>query len=160
MAHREQPLSAGTEIRALDFPPTQHGFDQSTISNITATTYTVGTPEVAVRFLAPTTGRVAVTIKALVRNNTAANNDRLFVAFRILEGDPNDADLFQTEDVKLGISNNATNTADEFTYGSQTTMVSGLTPGQFYYGQVRYRTTLGSGTADLAYRQITVFPIP
>lgn len=160
MAHDPQPLSAGTPVRALDFPPAQMAFNQDSINNITDTSYVTGTNEVAVRFQAPTSGRVAVTIKAIVRNNSAANEDRVFVSFRVYEGDPADGDLFQTDEVKYGISNNATSTADEFHYGSHTTMLSGLTPGTFYFARVRHRTTLGSGTADIGYRHILVFPIP
>lgn len=160
MPHDPQPLSAGTPVRALDFPPAQMSFNQDTISNITATTYQTGTNEVAVRFQAPTSGRVAVTIKAVTQNNSAANTDRLFVTFRVLSGDPDDAVVFQTDEIKNGVSLAAIPEADEFRYVSHTTMVSGLTPGDFYYARVRYRTTLGSGTADIAYRHILVFPIP
>jgi hypothetical protein len=150
-------LSTGTRVKALDFPRAYQSYHNTTIANISTTTYTVGDPEVAVRFQAPSSGRVAVSISAGVRNNSA-NADRLFVAFRMLEGDPADSNLVQTEDVKLGVSNAATQT-DDFQYGGQVTMVGGLTPGAFYYAQVRYRTTLGSGTADIAHRHILVFPV-
>lgn len=160
MPHDPQPLSAGTPVRALDFPPAQFSFNQDTIANITATTYQTGTNEVAVRFQAPTSGRVAVTVKAITQNNSAANTDRVFVTYRILTGDPDDADLFQTDEIKNGVSSAAIPEADEFRYASHTTMVSGLTPGEFYYARVRYRTTLGSNTADIGYRHILVFPIP
>jgi hypothetical protein len=160
MPHDPQPLSAGTPVRALDFPPAQMSFNQDTVANISDTSYVTGDNEVAVRFQAPTSGRVAVTIKALTRNNSAANSDRLFVTFRVLSGDPDDAVIFQTDEIKNGVSNAAIPEADEYRYASHTTMVSGLTPAEFYYARVRYRTTLGSGTADLAYRHILVFPIP
>ena len=160
MPHSPQPLSAGTPVRALDFPPAQFNFNQTSITNVTATTYQTGDPETAVRFQAPTSGRVAVTIKAIVQNNSAANADRLFVTFRVLSGDPDDAVVFQTDEVKNGVSNAAITPADEFRYASHTTMVSGLTPGEFYYARVRHRATLGSGTADIGYRHILVFPIP
>jgi len=161
VSHDNAPLSSGTPVRALDFPPAQFNYDQTTIANITDTTYVTGTPEVAVRFMAPTSGRVAVNLSAGIRNNTAANQDRVFVTFRILEGDPSDADVFWTEEVKYGRSNAARLDAnDEFAYGGHVTVVGGLTPGQFYYAQVRHRTTLGSGTADISNRQILVFPVP
>lgn len=152
-------LSAGTRVKSLDFPRAQRVTDQTTQANLTSTSYGTGDPEVAVRFLAPTSGKVAVVLSAGVRNNTAANEDRVFVSFRILVGDPADADLFQTEEVKLGVSNTAAG-ADDFTYAGQATMVQGLTPGTYYYAQVRHRVTLGSGTADISNRSIMVFPIP
>lgn len=157
MAHSPHPLSSGTPVRAVDFPRAQFSFSQTDINNETSTSYIVGTPEIAVRFMAPNSGRVAVMLSAGCRNN-AANADRIFIAFRILVGDPNDGDLYQTDEVKFGRSNPATQT-DEHQYGGQLTVVGGLTPGRYYYAQVRHRTTLGSGTADTSYRAILVFPV-
>lgn len=157
MPHEASPLSAGVPFREVDFPRSRFSFAQTDINNISSTSYAAGSPEVAVRFQAPTSGRVAVMLSAGVRNN-AANADRIFVTFRILEGDPADGDLFQTDEVKFGRSNPATQ-SDEHQYGGQLSIVSGLTPGSFYYAQVRHRTTLGSGTADVAYRGILVFPV-
>lgn len=157
MAHESGPLSAGVPFRAADFPRSRFSFAQTDINNITETTYTVGTPEIAVRFMAPTSGRVAVVLSAGCRNN-GANADRIFVAYRILEGDPDDGELIQTDEVKFGRSNPATG-ADEHQYAGSLSIVGGLTPGEFYYAQTRYRTTLGSGTADVAYRGILVFPV-
>lgn len=152
-------LSAGTRVKAVDFPRAQQYYDQTTQANLTSTTYETGTPEVAVRVMAPSSGRVMVTVSAGIRNNTAANQDRLFVSFRVFTGDPADNDLFQTEEVKLGLSNTGAG-ADDYSYGGHGTMVTGLTPGTYYYFQVRHRVTLGSGTADLAFRKILVIPIP
>lgn len=158
MSHQNQPLSAGVPVRAIDFPRAHFNYNQTTQSNITDTSYVTGSPETGIRFRAPSSGRVCVVLGAIVENN-AANADRVFVAYRILEGDPDDNDLFQTEEVKFGISNAATGT-DEFHYGGHATMVGGLEPGTYYYAQVRHRTTLGSGTADVGYRHLLIFPIP
>lgn len=152
------PLSAGTTVRALDFTPAVQSFQTNTISDISQTTYTVGTPETAVRFMAPSSGRVAVALSGGTRNN-GANADRIFVSYRVLEGDPANGDLIQSDEVKRGLSNPATG-GDGFQYHGHVTMVDGLTPGTYYYAQVRYRTTLGSGTADISHRSILVFPIP
>lgn len=150
-------LSAGTTVRALDFTPAVQTFQTVGVNNVTATSYTAGTPEVAVRFMAPSSGRVAVILSAGTRNN-GANADRIFVSYRILEGDPADAVLIQSDEVKRGLSNPATQ-ADNNQYHAHGTMVDGLTPGVWYYAQVRHRTTLGSGTADIPHRGILVFPI-
>lgn len=151
-------LSAGTVVKALDFVPAVQSFNNTGINNLTNTTYAVGTPEVAVRFMAPSSGRVAVCLSAGTRNN-GANADRVFVSYRILEGDPADGNLIQSDEVKRGLSNPATQ-ADNNQYHGHVTMVDGLTPGTYYYAQVRHRTTLGSGTADIPHRCILVFPIP
>lgn len=151
-------LSAGTTVRALDFTPAVQTFNNTNINNISATTYTVGTPEVAVRFMAPSSGRVAVVLSAGTRNN-GANADRIYVTYRVFEGDHANANLVQSEEVARGLSNPATQ-ADNFQYHGHVTMVDGLTPGTYYYFQARHRTTLGSGTADISYRSLLVFPIP
>ena len=151
-------LSAGTVVKALDFVPAVQAFVNTEVLNISATSYTKGTPEVAVRFMAPSSGRVAVSMSGGTRNNSA-NADRIFVTFQILEGDPATGALIQSDDVKRGLSNPATQT-DNYQYHGHVTMVDGLTPGTWYYAQVRHRTTLGSGTSDIAHRCILVFPIP
>lgn len=150
-------LSAGTVVKALDFTPAVQVAQTVGINNITATTYQTGTPEIAVRFMAPSSGRVAVALSAGTRNN-GANADRVFVTYRILEGDPADGIIHQSEEINRGLSNPATQ-ADNNQYHGHVTMVDGLTPGTYYYAQVRYRTTLGSGTADIPHRGILVFPI-
>lgn len=150
-------LSAGTVVKALDFTPAVQSAHTVGINNIAATTYQTGTPEVAVWVMAPSSGRVAVALSAGTRNN-GANADRVFVTYRVFEGDPADGNLIQSDEVKRGLSNPATQ-ADNNQYHGHVTMVDGLTPGTMYYFQVRYRTTLGSGTADIPHRGILVFPI-
>lgn len=151
-------LSAGTRVKALDFPRAQQVYTTVTIANISSTTYAAGTPEVAVRFLAPSTGRVAVALGAGAGNN-GANADRLLITYRVFEGDPADAVEHQSAEAKRGVSNPATGT-ENTQYHGHVTMVDGLTPGVYYYAQVVHRTTLGSATADIAHRHITVWPIP
>lgn len=151
-------LSAGTVVKALDFTPAVQAIVNVEVLNNSSTVYTTGTPEVAVRFMAPSSGRVAVSLSGGTRNNSA-NADRIFVTYRILEGDPANADIIQSDEVKRGLSIPATQ-SDNYQYHGHITMVDGLTPGTWYYAQVRHRTTLGSGTADISHRGIVVFPIP
>lgn len=151
-------LSAGTRVRALDYPRAQQVFIVANITNVSQTTYQTGSPEVAVYFTAPSTGRVAVTVGAGTGNN-GANADRLFVTYQIFEGDPNDGITHQAAEAKRGLSNPATG-ADTAQYHGHTTMVDGLTPGTKYYARVVHRTTISSSTADISHRHITVWPIP
>lgn len=160
MAINASPLAAGTRIRALDFTPPLFNFDASNITGITSTAWVVGSPEVSVRFMAPTSGRVAVMLGASPRNNSVTV-DRLFIGFRIMEGDPADGITFQPLSAKYGRSNHAYADAnDAACSGGQLTIVGGLTPGSWYYAQTQYRVTVGAGTADLLYRSIMVFPVP
>jgi len=151
-------LSSGTRVKAVDFPRTLQTFITFDISNISATTYTVGDPEVAVRFQAPSTGRVAISVGAGLRNN-GANADRIFVTYEVFEGDPEDGVRHQAAEAKRGLSNAATGGEGQ-QYAGHTTMVDGLTPGGWYYARVVYRTTTGAGTADISHRNISVWPIP
>lgn len=152
-------LSAGTRVKALDFPESKQVYDHTDHLNMTGTTYSNGSPEVGVRFQAASSGRAAVTISTGMRNNTTANEDRIFCAFQVYVGDPADGVEFQSEEVKLGMSNMAAG-SDDIHYGGHLTMLTGLVPGEWYYARFRHRVTLGSGTADLTYRKILVFPIP
>lgn len=162
MSHDNAPLSAGTETRAVDFPPAVFVTSDVPNGNISTTVYITGTPEVSARFMAPTSGRVGICLSAGLRNNSGATpNDRLFFSYQIFVGDPNDAVLFQGEEVKGGLSNRASaDVNDDYSYGGHLTIVSGMEPGEFYYVQTRYRTTLGNSTADIGYRGILVFPVP
>ena len=154
------PLSAGNPVRAMDFPRSMQAVDRTTQLNVTGTSYATGTPEVAVRFLCPTSGRVAVTVAAGIRNNSATQ-DRVWIAFTIYEGDPNDGNQVVVEEVKYGVSNHAISDAsDDYSYQSQTSIVRGLTPGTWYYARVKHKVTTGTGSVDIAERQITVFPVP
>lgn len=164
MAIGPSPLSAGTPVRAKDFPRAQSNYDQTTAANIASTSYSATATdkpsETSVRVCAPTSGKIGVSLHAGPRNNSATV-DRLYVTYRVLEGDPNSGTLIQTDDVKYGVSNAAvSDAADDYSYGSHFTVVGGLTPGTYYYFQLRYRTSLGGGTADLAFTAITCWPLP
>lgn len=160
MAIESAPLSAGTPVRALDFPPSVEVRDRTSQLNLSNTSYATGTPEVAVRFQAPTSGRVLVTISAGVRNDSATV-DRVWVAFTIHEGDPASGNTVATEEVKYGVSNHAMSDAgDDYQYGSNSFPVAGLDPGTYYYARVRHKVTVGGGTADISTRAITVIPLP
>lgn len=160
MTLAQNPLSAGTPVRAVDFPRSMQALDRTTQLNITDTSYVTGTPEVAVRFQAPTSGRVAVTVGGGIRNNSATST-RIWIAFIVYEGDPADGNTIATEEVKYGISNHAISDAsDDYQYHTKTSMLQGLTPGTWYYARVKHKVTAAVGSPDIASRQITVFPIP
>lgn len=150
-------LSAGTRVKALDFPRAQSVSNDEIILDITSTSYITGTPEVAVRFMAPTSGRVAISISAGTRNS-GANADRVIVTHEVFTGDPDDGDVFQEDDIHRSVSNPAT-ASEQYQYHGHLTMIDGLEPGTYYYARAKYRVTLGSGTADISNRRIIVFPV-
>lgn len=150
-------LSAGTPVRALDFVPAVQSFQDTQIGNISDTSYTTGDPECGVWVMAPSSGRVAVALSAGTRNNSA-NADRVFLTYRVFQGDPLNDDLIISEEAQRGLSIPGTQ-ADQYQYHGHLTVVDGLTPGSYYYFQARHRTTLGLATADIAYRALLVFPV-
>ncbi len=152
------PLSSGTRVKALDFPPTQQVQMQVATNNQSNTSFAFVDPEVAVRFLAPTSGRVAVKVGCGLGNN-GANADRIIVTWVMYEGDPESGVVFQQADMRRGLSNAATS-GEQIQHGGHVTMVDGLTPGTFYYARVVHRTTTGAATADINGRDILVWPIP
>lgn len=160
MALTPAPLSSGRPVRALDFPQSWFVRDRTTLANLTNTSYASGDPEIAARIMAPTSGRLAVSVGGAIRNNSATA-DRLWIAFDVFEGDPTAGTQVFVEEVKYGISNHAISDAsDDYQYLGNTTIVQGLTPGTFYYVRHRYKTTNGNGTADIAFRSLFVFPVP
>lgn len=160
MSHDRSTLSAGTRVRAADFPPAVYVSDFTGQDNVTTTTYTSGTPQAAVRFRGPTSGRVAVHLGAGLRSNSATT-DRLFVTFEIYTGDPSDDVIHHAAEVRHGVSNHAVSDAnDDYSLAGHLTLVDGLEPGQWYFLRVIHRSTLGNGVADLVYRSALVFPVP
>lgn len=149
-------LLAGSKVRAADTPPAVYAQDISTIADITSTTYISGTPEVGVTFIAPTTGRVKLTVGGSLRNN-AANSDRVTLTPQVFVTNTSGVE-FLAPTVFRGICTDGTQNADYCTYG-RTTLLEGLTPGQQYYARVMH-AKFGSGgaTCDVAMRDILVDP--
>lgn len=146
-----------SSVRSLDFPPSQTVTDDTTLTNLSVTSYTAGTPEVGVYFVAPTTGRVRLTIGGGSRDNNGT--DRVFISPQIfLENALGTEFLAPTVDRGYGSDESST----EFQYGSRVTLVEGLTPGKIYYARVMYTIsgTAPLDSADIASRDVTVIPAP
>lgn len=150
-------LNDGISVYGVDTPPSQYDQDWTTISNITTTTYVPGVPEVAVHFTAPTSGRVLVAIGAGIQNN-AANADRAIVTYGIYE-DSEDGPLIVAPTAYSGIISQGLAVSSSFKYVGAYTMEFDLTPGKSYYARMFYQTILGSGTVDIASRNIAVIPL-
>lgn len=151
-------ISGGSNVYGKDMPPAAFDLDWTTIANITSTSYITGTPEVGVNFTAPTSGRVLIAIGCGLRNNSAANTDRVIVTFILYEDSAN-GPVVTAASAFGGVTMNGTALASEFHYVGGFDMEEGLTPGRNYYAQVVHRVTTGSGTADLASRNIAVIPL-
>jgi hypothetical protein len=151
----------GNSVYGQDFPPAVYDQDWTSILNMTSTSYAAsgtGIPEVGVAFTAPTSGRALLVIAGGLRNN-AANTDRAVLTYRLYE------DSSAGNQTVLAQFNNAlvscgTSSSQEYQYGATYDLLENLEPGRQYYVQLAYRCVSGSGTADIASRQVTVIPMP
>ncbi len=149
--------AVGAKVKDDDFPPTVWANDNTDFNNVTATTFQNGTPEVSVTFIAPTSGRVLVINGGGCRNNTGA--DQIFIDSEIRVTNSAGAVV-----VASSVTGEGTlSCADEslaHEYKSRAYVVTGLTPGQQYFGRLQYRSSTGAGTADVSARSLIVQPIP
>lgn len=150
-------ILVGSEIQEADFPATVWDNDETVIANVTATTFQNGSPEVSVTFIAPTSGKVLIYNGGGLRNNSGA--DQMFIDSEIRETDGSGSVVKASSVTGEG----TLSCADEslgFEYKTRAYVASGLTPGNTYFARIQYRTTAGSGTADLTARSVVVQPIP
>jgi hypothetical protein len=147
-----------TGERVAPTPVTVGIFDNTTNANLTNITYAAGAPEVGITFVAPATGRVLLTVGGGVRNN-AANGDRVFLAPEVFAGsDATGSQILAPSVAPNGAGSGGGFATDDFRYLCRTTMLTGLTAGATYYVRIVHETVLGSATADIAAREITVQP--
>ncbi len=147
-------ILAGARIKAGDFPGTQSASSGTANDNISSTSYIAGTPEVGTTFVAPTSGRVLVTV-GLVSKDSASN--RVHLAPQIYLGTSSAGSQVLAPDVTargLGSAGTSTNLSE---HRSRTSLVTGLTPGSTYYARTVHKVSGGS-TADISVREIIVEP--
>lgn len=147
-------LRAGTTVLALDFPPTVQTGDGTVISNITSTTYIVGSPEVGTTFVAPTSGRVRLIASLIARDNGA--DERVYLSPQVYLGTSSSGTLVLSPSVRSAVS--TIGEASNYHAQERATVLDGLTAGSTYYVRVVYRVSAGT-TADITYRGIIVLPL-
>lgn len=148
-------LAAGTRVLAADWPASMYESDATTISNITASTYQVGSPTVGGNFTAPTTGRVLLGIGGQGRGP----NDRAVIAPQVYEG----SDATGTLVLPASLNERACVLPDGSASSAyqRITLLEGLTPGALHFARALYKVIPvagGSiaGTADIFNREIWV----
>lgn len=151
-------LPPGSNVYGMDFPPSQYDQDWSVLENVSTTTYTAGSPEVAVTVTAPSSGKLFVTIGCGIRND-AATAESGYVTYQVFEDTVNGA-LYQAANDDFGVRSCGIAQSQEYQYHGNFSLVTGLTPGRSYYFQVVHKTALGNGTVDIAARDILVIPVP
>lgn len=145
-------LAAGTTVLAADWPDSVFAQDSTQFTNLTNTTYTPGSPACAVTFVAPTSGRVLLTVGGRIRGP-----DRVFISPQVFEGPDATGQQIITANVILrGVCSYEAGQPHAW---SRMTLLDGLIPGAIYYARTAHRADLGSGAADIFVREIGVRPV-
>jgi len=146
-------LLAGSQILALDTPPTQSAIGDPTFDLTSATFTTAATAgsytEVAVVFTAPTTGRIKWTASARLINSATGGT---LVTCEVREG----ATIGSGTVVDVAADRGPSHYGASFARLGTSRMVSGLTPGATYNARLLHRVTTGTGS--IALRELIVEP--
>lgn len=140
--------------RWQDRTPCEFDQDDTNIYNETQTSFGGATPAVAVRFIAPTSGRVLLTCGGGARGD---GTNRAYISPQVFE-DFGGA----TEEVTPSSTNNGlivSRDTTAFFFAQRTILVEGLSPGRRYVARPRIAVAGGSG-CDFAARDILVEPVP
>jgi hypothetical protein len=145
----------GDTVQSIDTPRTVMAQDDTPQLNLTSSSYVPGSPEVGVYFIAPTSGRVLVTVGGGARDNT--NDNRVFLSPQIFQDDVNGSVVLAPSVTFYGYGTPGSNA--DYVFGSRTSMIENLSPGRRYYARVMMAAEQGTGsTADVAVREIMVEP--
>lgn len=149
-------IANGMNVTGVDTPPSAWAQDDTVQLNQVNTTYSAGTPEVGTTFVAPTSGRVRITVGGGIRDNTGT--DRIFMSPQVFKG-PNSSgtEILVPSTALHGYSNTGNST--EYGYASRVCMLDSLTPGETYYARVMHLCNTGAGTADMSTREILIVPL-
>ena len=115
-------------------------------------------------FVAPPSGRVMVILSDELHIVKASGNARLFASYRIGEGATVGAGtLFQDADINysLIVGDTVGASGDSVVHGgSRVDVVTGLTPGDTYNIQYRWRDVGSPSSVGSLHRMVTTIPLP
>lgn len=148
-------ILVGSPISADDFPPAVYAEDTTGITQISSTSYIPGSPQVDVTFVAPTSGTVLLSVGMGGADNGGTN--RIHVAPEIRLNNVSGSVVLAADVTARGVGTPGEVGAN--VHRSRTTVLTGLTAGQTYFGRVLYKVS-GGATADIACREISVTPTP
>src|SRR5690606_36871686 len=108
-------------------------------------------------FLAPSSGRVAITVGGGVCDPD--RTDWVILAPQVYKGNINGDVVLAAAETNRGYSSLVE--ASEYVYGSRTSLLTGLTPGEQYYAEVMFQILPGfgstaNGTAAINSREIII----
>lgn len=151
--------AVGRPFKSADHSMSSARLDDTVISDISSTTYILGTPVVSCVFTAPTSGRVRVIVGMGARDN-GASLDRVFLSPQIVKQGSSEITALAASVTLYGYGSSDINVLPQ--YGSRVGVYSGLTPGYTYVARAMYLITPGTDpdSADLSSRDITIVPVP
>jgi len=156
-------IKAGARIRATDRPAAVQAEDQSSVANITSTSFITGTPVVETTFTAPPSGTVLVFVGGGTRDNSGAGN-KVSLDYEIYQGTSAAGTLKKSANEQLsgyigqsGLIGGTAGTGLDFHYFSRGTLVTGLTAGATHYARLLYKVNAGN-TCDISDRQLIIIP--
>jgi len=150
--------AAGQKIKALDFSATVSAVDNTTLTNV-STTLGAGSPVVAVTFVAPTSGKVAIHLSGNGRC-TGSLQATIFDIEVYLGTSASGTLIVATGSSTYRVVVVAAGSAGS-TFGhnfGKTSYLSGLTAGSTYYARVMHASS-NTATCDVFHRGLTIQPL-
>lgn len=148
--------TAGQRVLAADFTQSVVSTDSTTQWNV-GTTAAVGSPEVAVTFTAPTSGKVLVNIASEMQDNVSDN--AVYLDWRLYEDDGNGAIILNLGSSERYMKTIGHTSSIRSQAVGRSILVPGLTAGQVYFLRL-YHSATGGTSADVLMRQVSVVPLP
>jgi hypothetical protein len=153
---------AGMRLRAGWFTPMQEAYDDTVISAGAAAAWFSGTPGVNLTFVPPLTGKVRVSVGAVVDTGAAGSAVTLVVSYRIHEGTDSSGVQVQAEtlfrrSVRYQVF---TTTPEPYGGGWGGAVQTGLDPTKTHWVEWRgQQLATAGGSVQIRSRQIIVEPV-
>jgi hypothetical protein len=140
-----------SNIASITLPPTVEDDQQGNIENISSTSYVAGSPECAVLFTAPPSGRVKISVSASMK--TPSSGELIFVSFEVRIGSTGGTTIVSATD---GACIAAQGSGQIFINGFSK-LVGSLDPGETYAARTMHRVN-GGTDGSLFHRIIIAEP--
>lgn len=148
-------LYAGSPILAMDSLDPTSIADPTEQANVTSTSFIAWGPEITTLFVAPTSGRALVLIRAGF-DEDAGETERGVVAPQIRKSDRN-GPIHQDAGISANSCSSSSYGAPLFQWVSRLTVVEGLQPGHIYWAQVM-KLVSGGSNVDINDAQLHIIP--
>lgn len=157
------PFFAGSPVKTSDLPPSVGARDDTSLANLSNTSFEPGSPEVGVNFIAPPSGYVLM----VVGGGVSGDGNRMYLAGEVRETDSSGSVVSVANNIRNGISSTLFTSGPPNQHLSRLSLapidaegfITPLVPGAPYHARVMHAVDGGTG-ADVSYRDITIIPLP